>query len=298
MPSDFAGRILRLSVMIDEAVDQLSDFADFFPYFDGRQWNEEESDGELASRAQRATQSRKTNAERVGFEIDIETCAICLDQPCEPTVLPCGHTFCGGCVDKLRKTYGEERRPYHQQSCPTCRAELPPDGKRLTDKAIEIYSGVDARVQQGEASGSWMDVEQHRPEKDNVVAMLTEAVATKYPALDAEAQVGDGDDAHLHYTIGYLQETEREDYDGAKASYLRAIALDWNYTMAHFRLGLLLERERDVDGAMVEYKVTVRLDPGHADAQVKLADLLNVTSTRSAVSYCTAIVVPNSGTSH
>ena len=163
-------------------------------------FQQEESDDEQARHGQRATQSRKTTAERVGFEIDMETCAICLDSPCEPTVLPCGHVYCGGCMVKLRETYEEKRRPCNKQRCPICRAELPPDGKRLADKAIEIYSRIDDRVQRGEASGScscsWMDEEQHRPEKGNMVAMLVEAAAAEYPHLlarGAEVQMGDAD---------------------------------------------------------------------------------------------------------
>ena len=53
-----------------------------------------------------------------------ETCGICLEESRDPTNLPCGHSFCDGCLDGWRSRYGvkEEMR----RKCPTCRARIPP----------------------------------------------------------------------------------------------------------------------------------------------------------------------------
>ncbi|EJK62660.1 hypothetical protein THAOC_16719 [Thalassiosira oceanica] len=52
------------------------------------------------------------------------TCAICLEEPRDPRNLPCGHSFCDGCLNEWRSRYGvqEEMR----RKCPICRATIPP----------------------------------------------------------------------------------------------------------------------------------------------------------------------------
>ena len=52
------------------------------------------------------------------------TCGICLEESKDPLNLPCGHSFCEGCLDEWRSRYGvdEEMR----RKCPTCRAAIPP----------------------------------------------------------------------------------------------------------------------------------------------------------------------------
>ncbi|EJK49615.1 hypothetical protein THAOC_31492 [Thalassiosira oceanica] len=52
------------------------------------------------------------------------TCGICLEDSTDPLNLPCGHTFCEGCLDEWRSRYGvdEEMRT----KCPMCRARIPP----------------------------------------------------------------------------------------------------------------------------------------------------------------------------
>ena len=51
------------------------------------------------------------------FETD--KCMICFDSIRDPTTLPCGHSFCTGCVVELRAKGVS-------QACPLCRAPLPP----------------------------------------------------------------------------------------------------------------------------------------------------------------------------
>ncbi|XP_066049780.1 tripartite motif-containing protein 59 [Chamaea fasciata] len=48
------------------------------------------------------------------------TCAICCEIFSEPRVLPCSHTFCGPCVQRLLRSPRAGRSP----GCPSCRAPL------------------------------------------------------------------------------------------------------------------------------------------------------------------------------
>ena len=52
------------------------------------------------------------------------TCGICLEDSRDPLNLPCGHSFCDGCLGEWRSRYGvkEEMR----KKCPICRASIPP----------------------------------------------------------------------------------------------------------------------------------------------------------------------------
>ncbi|EJK63192.1 hypothetical protein THAOC_16163 [Thalassiosira oceanica] len=58
------------------------------------------------------------------------TCAICLEDPKDPLNLPCGHSFCDGCLNEWRSRYGvkEEMR----RKCPICRATIPPSKEMVS----------------------------------------------------------------------------------------------------------------------------------------------------------------------
>ncbi|EJK50530.1 hypothetical protein THAOC_30467 [Thalassiosira oceanica] len=60
-------------------------------------------------------------ADAVGTD---QTCAICLEDPTDPLHLPCGHSFCDGCLNEWRSRYGEEEEM--KRKCPICRARIPP----------------------------------------------------------------------------------------------------------------------------------------------------------------------------
>ena len=47
------------------------------------------------------------------------TCTVCLEEFTEPKLLPCCHTFCKGCLERIM----EKSRQKKRLSCPQCRAE-------------------------------------------------------------------------------------------------------------------------------------------------------------------------------
>ena len=49
----------------------------------------------------------------------------------EPTTLPCGHAFCTACVVELRAKGVSE-------TCPLCRAALPPGPEKLYELAMRV----------------------------------------------------------------------------------------------------------------------------------------------------------------
>ncbi|EJK56185.1 hypothetical protein THAOC_23979 [Thalassiosira oceanica] len=58
------------------------------------------------------------------------TCGICLEDSKDPVNLPCGHSFCDGCLNEWRSRYGvlEEMR----RKCPICRATIPPSKEMVS----------------------------------------------------------------------------------------------------------------------------------------------------------------------
>jgi len=67
-----------------------------------------------------------------------QTCGICLDEANDPLNLPCGHSFCGGCLDEWRSRYGVEEEM--RSKCPTCRARIPPSKEMAA--MLQTYRAV------------------------------------------------------------------------------------------------------------------------------------------------------------
>ena len=84
-----------------------------------------------------------------------KTCGICLEDSKDPLNLPCGHSFCGGCLDEWRSRYGvkEEMRT----KCPICRARIPPS-KEIAG-LLHVYR---ARKQEFEDRNETSSEEYHR----------------------------------------------------------------------------------------------------------------------------------------
>ena len=51
---------------------------------------------------------------------DLLECCICAEEYSDPRMLPCIHTFCLGCLEKV----GHDKEPGESMMCPMCRAEF------------------------------------------------------------------------------------------------------------------------------------------------------------------------------
>ena len=73
--------------------------------------------------------SMAENLENVA-DVSERTCGICLEDSKDPLNLPCGHSFCDGCLGEWRSRYGvdEEMRT----KCLICRARIPPSKEMVT----------------------------------------------------------------------------------------------------------------------------------------------------------------------
>ena len=58
------------------------------------------------------------------------TCGICLEEPKDPLDLPCGHSFCDGCINEWRSRYGVKEGM--RTKCPICRARIPPSKEMVS----------------------------------------------------------------------------------------------------------------------------------------------------------------------
>ena len=119
--------------------------------------------------ARRALRVRKVKEAGGGGGFDNGTCVICLGPVVAPVKLPCGHAYCGACLDELR-VKGVA------QVCPICREELPPGPKGLYELAVRAYVRIRGMVTRGEVAWASLPAEL-QAEMDEVVAMLTEAAA-------------------------------------------------------------------------------------------------------------------------
>jgi len=135
-----------------------------------RQWRQHKRacEAAVAAEARRATRVRKATAARKGGEIDKGTCVICVAPVELPVELPCGHAYCATCL--------AERKHKVAQTCPQCRATLPPGLDGLYDLAYRMLLRIEAMVIRGEVCFGSLPAALLE-EVGEAIAMLTEAAA-------------------------------------------------------------------------------------------------------------------------
>jgi ankyrin repeat protein len=127
-----------------------------------------------ATRAREETAAREAAKKAKGAAAETEEepsskCVICIGPLVDPVPLPCGHAYCRECIGGVR-TKGDS------QTCPLCRAVLPPGVEGLFDLAMRAYRRMAGRVRRGEAVWGALEGESVE-EMEEAVAMLVEAVA-------------------------------------------------------------------------------------------------------------------------
>ena len=67
-----------------------------------------------------------------------KTCGICLEDSKDPLNLPCGHSFCDGCLGEWRSPFGVKQEM--RRKCPICRARIPPS-KQMVETLFAYRAG-------------------------------------------------------------------------------------------------------------------------------------------------------------
>ena len=86
--------------------------------------------------------------------------------------LPCGHSFCTGCVGELRSKGVSE-------TCPLCRAPLPPGPEKLFELAQRVHTKIERVVDpdQDQDLVEWPPLSASQQEEmDGAIVMFQEAM--------------------------------------------------------------------------------------------------------------------------
>ena len=102
--------------------------------------------------------------------VETAKCMICFDSLRDPTTLPCGHSFCTGCVAELREKGVS-------QACPLCRAPLPPGPEKLFELGHRVRVKLRRAVQRRAPDYTWAPLSAPQQEEmDGAIVMLQEAM--------------------------------------------------------------------------------------------------------------------------
>ena len=100
--------------------------------------------------------------------VETAKCMICFDSLRDPTTLPCGHSFCTGCVVELREKGVS-------QACPLCRAPLPPGPEKLYELAERVRTKLHVRLVRPDRTWAPLSASQQK-EMNGAIVMFQEAM--------------------------------------------------------------------------------------------------------------------------
>ena len=181
-----------------------------------------------------------------------KTCSICLEDPKDPLDLPCGHSFCEGCLEEWRSRYGVEEEM--RRKCPICRARIPP-----SKEMVASLQSVRAQKQRFE------DYNNTSSEHYHAVCLLLEQAEQKIGAdWDGVTVLQDNNDkpaaampdyiekaisgGKIKSVLKWINANRTEDRVNASAIIMGAPALHVAGTFSHLTLTtLLLQLGADID---------------------------------------------------
>ena len=101
-----------------------------------------------------------------------DACVVCYEVLVYPDQLPCGHSYCKECMVQLR-----EKRM--SQSCPLCRASLPPGAEQLFDMGYRVWARLNRAMKVADPyDGAWAELSsEQQSEMDGAILLLQEAMA-------------------------------------------------------------------------------------------------------------------------